>query len=86
MEFVVGQLGASVELDALEASVKAVELAHGTVEYWRVDMPARRSGCAGRRRSADRDRPTFSGLAGLLDRASENRPELTAESKPGRAT
>jgi hypothetical protein len=38
MEFVVGQPGASVELDALEASVKAVELAHGTVEYRRVEL------------------------------------------------
>jgi hypothetical protein len=33
--FVVGQLGAQVAIDPLDAAVKAVELAHGSVEYWR---------------------------------------------------
>jgi hypothetical protein len=34
--FVVGQLGAQVPIDPLDAAVKAVELAHGSVEYWRT--------------------------------------------------
>lgn len=34
--FVVGQLGAQVPIEPLDAAVKAVELAHGSVEYWRT--------------------------------------------------
>lgn len=34
--FVVGQLGAQAPIDPLDAAVKAVELAHGSVEYWRT--------------------------------------------------
>lgn len=33
--FVIGQLGAQAPIDPLDAAVKAVELAHGSVEYWR---------------------------------------------------
>jgi hypothetical protein len=38
MEFVVGQLGAAVQIDSLEAAVRAVELANGVVEFWRVEL------------------------------------------------
>ncbi|HTA32772.1 MAG TPA: hypothetical protein VK721_05050 [Solirubrobacteraceae bacterium] len=38
MEFVIGQLGAAAEIDPLDAVVKAVELANGVVEYWRVEL------------------------------------------------
>lgn len=34
--FVAGQLGAQVPIDPLDAAIKAVELAHGSVEYWRT--------------------------------------------------
>jgi hypothetical protein len=38
MEFVIGQLGAAAPVDSLDAAVRAVELANGVVEYWRVEL------------------------------------------------
>lgn len=38
MEFVVGQLGAQAGIDPLDAAHMAVTLAHGAVEYWRVEI------------------------------------------------
>jgi hypothetical protein len=38
MEFVIGQLGAAIEIEPLDAALKAVELAYGAVEYWRVEL------------------------------------------------
>jgi hypothetical protein len=38
MEFCIGQLGAAAPVDSLDAAVRAVELANGVVEYWRVEL------------------------------------------------
>lgn len=37
-EFILGQNGAQAPIEPLDAAVKAVELAHGTVEYWRAEL------------------------------------------------